>query len=63
MVIDIEELKNCVTDKYAKQCEIAEKIKNDRTAIKTLTLIETKEIRDIDIIDAFVRLAKEHGFS
>lgn len=59
MKIDIEKLKEALQDLYAEEAErIDNTTKNDNLAIKRLTASETRQIKDMEVIDTFIYLAQ-----
>lgn len=60
MKIDIEKLKELMRQDYAERAELADKCKSDRAAIRALTSLETRQLRDESIIDDFEFLVESY---
>lgn len=59
MKIDTDKLREALDLIYAIEAErIDSHTKNDNLAIKRLTASETRQIKDIEIIDSFIYLAQ-----
>jgi hypothetical protein len=59
MLIDTDKLKEALYHVYAIEAEqIDNNTRSDSLAIKRLTISETKQIKDTEIIDSFIYLAQ-----